>query len=78
MLKRLGAYPRQNGLALALREIDRIEWTRFTLDWLDMPALRRQVAAEPNKSEARNAVAYFPLVASKKRPTYPSVAGGDR
>ena len=27
MLKRLGAYPRQNGLALALREIGRIERT---------------------------------------------------
>ena len=30
MLKRLGAYPRQNGLALALREIGRIERTLFT------------------------------------------------
>ena len=28
MLKRLGAYPRQNGLALALREVGRIERTR--------------------------------------------------
>ena len=32
MLKRLGAYPRQNSLALALREIGRIERTLFTLD----------------------------------------------
>jgi TnpA family transposase len=57
MLKRLGAYPRQNGLALALREIGRIERTLFTLDWLELPALRRQATAELNKGEARNALA---------------------
>src|SRR4051794_35759430 len=57
MLKRLGAYPRQNGLALALREIGRIERTLFTLDWLEMPNLRRQATAELNKGEARNALA---------------------
>ena len=39
MLKRLGAYPRQNGLALALREIGRIERTLYTLDWLEQPPL---------------------------------------
>lgn len=49
MLKRLGAYPRQNGLALALREVGRIERTLFTLDWLEQPALRRQATAELNK-----------------------------
>lgn len=32
MLERLGSYPRANGLALALREIGRIERTLFTLD----------------------------------------------
>lgn len=57
MLRRLGAYPRQNGLALALREVGRIERTLFTLDWLDDPALRRQATAELNKGEARNALA---------------------
>lgn len=57
MLKRLGAYPRQNGLSLALREIGRIERTLFTLDWLESPELRRQATAELNKSEARNALA---------------------
>jgi hypothetical protein len=55
--KRLSAYPRQNGLALALREIGRIERTLFTLDWLEMPELRRQTTAELNKGEARNALA---------------------
>jgi TnpA family transposase len=41
MLKRLGAYPRQNGLALALREIGRIERTLHTFDWLQTPRRRR-------------------------------------
>jgi TnpA family transposase len=57
MLKRLGSYPRQNGLALALREVGRIERTLFTLDWLHDPALRRQATAELNKGESRNALA---------------------
>ena len=56
MLKRLGAYPRQNGLALALREIGRIERTLYTLDWLERPQLRRQATAELNKGESRNAL----------------------
>ena len=57
MLKRLGSYPRQNGLALVLREVGRIERSLFTLDWLDDPALRRQATAELNKGESRNALA---------------------
>jgi len=56
-LRRLGAYPRQNGLALALREVGRVERTLFTLDWLEDPALRRQATVELNKGEARNALA---------------------
>jgi TnpA family transposase len=57
LLKRLGAYLRQNGLALALREIGQIERTLFMLDWFELPALRRQVTVELNKGEARNALA---------------------
>jgi len=57
LLKRLGAYPAQNGLALALREIGRIERTLFMLDWLELPGLRRQATVELNKGEARNALA---------------------
>ena len=56
ILKRLGAYPRQNGLALALREIGRIERTLHTLDWLEQPQLRRQATAELNKGESHNAL----------------------
>jgi TnpA family transposase len=33
MLRKLGSYPRQNGLAVALRELGRIERTLFMLDW---------------------------------------------
>ena len=56
MLKRLGAYPQQNGLALALREIGHIEKTLHALDWLELPALRRQATAELNKGESHNAL----------------------
>jgi TnpA family transposase len=57
ILRKLGAYPRRNGLALALREIGRIERALFTLAWLQDPALRRRVTAGLNKGEARNSLA---------------------
>ena len=57
MLRKLGSYPRQNGLALALRELGRIERTLFNLDWLQSVDLRRRVQAGLNKGEARNALA---------------------
>src|SRR6195952_6014847 len=50
-------YPRQNGLAVALRELGRIERTLFILDWLKSVELRRRVHAGLNKGEARNALA---------------------
>jgi hypothetical protein len=34
MLRKLGSNPRQNGLAVALRELGRIERTLFIQDWL--------------------------------------------
>ncbi|MEQ2017917.1 Tn3 family transposase [Photorhabdus bodei] len=57
MLRKLGSYPRQNGLAVALRELGRIERTLFILDWLQSVELRRRVQAGLNKGEARNALA---------------------
>jgi TnpA family transposase len=54
MLQRLGAYPRQNGLALALREVGRVQRTLLVLNWLDDPQLRRHTTAELNKGEGRN------------------------
>lgn len=57
ILRKLGSYPRQNGLALALREIGRMERTLYTLAWLEDPTLRRRVTAGLNKGEARNSLA---------------------
>jgi TnpA family transposase len=57
MLRKLGSYPRQNGLAVALRELGRIERTLFTLDWIQNVELRRRVQVGLNKGEARNALA---------------------
>lgn len=57
MLRKLSSYPRQNGLAVALRELGRIERTLFILDWLQSVELRRRVNAGLNKGEARNALA---------------------
>ncbi len=56
-LRKLGSYPRQNGLAVALRELGRIERTLFRLSWLQSVELRRRVHAGLKKGEARNALA---------------------
>jgi TnpA family transposase len=57
ILRKLGAYPRQNSLALALRELGPVERTLFTLEWLQNPELRRRVQVGLNKGEAKNALA---------------------
>jgi TnpA family transposase len=57
MLRKLGSYPRQNGLAMALRELGRIERTLFALDWMQNVELRRRVQIGLNKGEAKNALA---------------------
>ncbi len=57
MLRKLASYPRQNRLALALRELGRAERTLFTLDWLRDPVLRQRVTAGLNKGEAKNTLA---------------------
>ena len=57
MLRKLGSYPRQNGIAVALRELGRIERTLFTLDWLQNVELRHRVQFGLNKGEAKNALA---------------------
>lgn len=57
MLRKLGSYLRQNGLANALSELGRIERTLFIVDWLQNVELRRRVHAGLNKGKARNAMA---------------------
>jgi TnpA family transposase len=51
------ACPRQNGLAVALRELGRIERTLLILDRLQSVELRRCVHAGLNKGGARNVLA---------------------
>lgn len=57
MLKKLSAYPRQNGLAVALRELGRLDRSFYMLRWLLDLDLRRRAQAGLNKGEARNALA---------------------
>ena len=57
MLRKLGSYPRQNGLALALRELGRLERSLFMLEWIQSLDLRRRVQVGLNKGESRNALA---------------------
>lgn len=49
MVRKLGNYPRQDGLAVGLRELGRIERTLLILDWLQNTELRRRVHAGLNK-----------------------------
>jgi TnpA family transposase len=57
MLRKLGAYPRQHTLAVALREFGRLERTLFLLHYIQNPDLRRRIHAGLKKGEARNALA---------------------
>jgi TnpA family transposase len=56
-MRQLASYPRQNGVAAALRELGRLERTLFTLDWIEDPELRRSTGQELNKGESRNSLA---------------------
>jgi len=57
MLRKLGAYPRQNALAIALRELGKLERTLFLLEYIRDVELRRRIHIGLNKGEARNALA---------------------
>ena len=57
IMRQLASYPRQNGVAAALRELGRLERTLFTLDWIEDPELRRSASRELNKGESRNSLA---------------------
>jgi TnpA family transposase len=56
ILRKLAAYPRQNALAVALRELGKLERTFFTLQWLQDPQLRRRSHVGLNKGEQQNAL----------------------
>ncbi len=47
--RKLGNYPRQQGLAVAMRDVGRIERGLFILDWLQSVELRRRVQVRLGK-----------------------------
>jgi hypothetical protein len=57
VLRKLGAYPCQNALAIALRELRKLERTLFLLEYIRDVELRRRIHIGLNKGEARNALA---------------------
>ena len=57
MLRKLRSYPRKNGLAVALRQLGRIERTLFALGWMQNVKLRRRVQIGLNKGEVKNSLA---------------------
>ena len=49
LLRKLAAYPRQNELAAALREVGRIERSLFMIEWTTDPDVRRRALVGLNK-----------------------------
>jgi TnpA family transposase len=56
LLRKFASYPRQHDLAVALREIGRIERTLFIIDWLLDADMQRPAQIGLNKGEARHAL----------------------
>ena len=56
LLRKLAAYPRQNELAAALREVGRIERSLFMIEWTTDPNVRRRALVGLNKGEAHHAL----------------------
>ncbi|MGB7243411.1 MAG: Tn3 family transposase, partial [Sulfitobacter sp.] len=56
LLRKFASYPRQHELALALREIGRIERILFIIDWLLDADMQRRAQFGLNKGEAHHAL----------------------
>ena len=56
LLRKFASYPRQHELALALREIGRIERTLFVIEWLLDADMQRRANVGLNKGEAHHAL----------------------
>jgi len=56
LLRKFSAYPRQHDLAVALREIGRIERTLFIIEWLLDTDMQRRAQIGLNKGEAHHAL----------------------
>ncbi|MGQ2953051.1 MAG: Tn3 family transposase, partial [Agrobacterium sp.] len=57
LLAKLSAFPRQNGLTLALRALGRINRSIFLPQWWQNPEMRRNATVGLNKSESQNTLA---------------------
>lgn len=56
MLRKLAANPRQSNLAVALREVGRVERTLFLIDWILDADMQRRAQIGLNKGEAHHAL----------------------
>lgn len=56
LLRKFASYPRQHELALAFREVGRIERTLFIIDWLLDADMQRRANVGLNKGEAHHAL----------------------
>ena len=56
LLRKFASYPRQHELAVAIREIGRIERTLFIIDWLLDADMQRRAQIGLNKGEAHHAL----------------------
>ena len=56
LLRKFASYPRQHELAVALREIGRVERTLFIIDWLLDADMQRRAQIGLNKGEAHHAL----------------------
>ncbi len=56
LLKKFASHPRQHDLAIALREIGRVERTLFIIDWLLDADMQRRAQIGLNKGEAHHAL----------------------
>ena len=56
LLRKFASYPRQHDLAVALREIGRVERTLFIIDWVLDPEMRRRAQLGLNKGESHHAL----------------------
>ncbi|MEN5315381.1 Tn3 family transposase [Pseudomonas koreensis] len=56
LLRKLASYPRQNDLAVALREVGRVERTLFIIEWILDTDMQRRTQIGLNKGEAHHAL----------------------
>lgn len=56
LLRKFASFPRQHNLAIALREVGRIERTLFIIDWLLDADMQRRAQIGLNKGEAHHAL----------------------